>query len=112
MTIDLDEAKDRAERGLLLTARHGEALVAELKRLRDYLARVNADFEKAERDLYLKLGECEARLERYEEREPLVQQLVLAVDPEFPANETAAAVGWIRKCERAAEAVRDFEVIK
>lgn len=95
MTIDLDEAKDRAERGLLLTARHGEALVAELKRLREMTADSIVVGQYGNRDLLRVYGNEAAcmtvkslmvqvksfseSLRRFRDREPLVQKLVTEV---------------------------------
>lgn len=116
MSIDLDEAKDRAERGLLLTARHGEALVVELKRLRATMADSivvgqygNGDPLRvygseaaclAVKSLMVQATSTRESLHRFYDREPLVQKLVTEVLHE----------PWQLNADSVALAVRDFAV--
>lgn len=89
MSIDLDEAKDRAERGLLLTARHGEALLDALKR-------------------------AQAELALFREREPLVQELCdyASEAREFFGEDLDEADAYALKLDllETERAVREFAV--
>lgn len=110
MTIDLDEAKDRAERGELLTRRHGEALLAELNRLREELRSHEGGTKLLERqisrcyvDALREIEQFKLRLGNYDERERLVEQLLEQIALESP--EYASRTTEVLAC-----AVRDFKV--
>lgn len=80
MSIDLDEACERAERRQILTARHGEALLDALKKAR-------------------------AELALFREREPLVQTLLACCDgicnSDKDARQAVVAVLYARDDVRA-----------